>query len=176
MTKHEEFITFLEGLKEDRAALAALRRGLGEPPGTVAEMGKYIYPFLGADEPRAHRARQEETTYFLVAALFALHPESTGRGDLGRHLRDIRLDDKETAVERRFTQLLAADPADLPDLLRQAVSLLKAKEQPIHWEALIKDVLNWGHPSGFVQHKWARSFWGAGPARSEEAQSQSEGD
>lgn len=30
--------------REDRAALAALRRGLGKPPGTVAEMYPLVEP------------------------------------------------------------------------------------------------------------------------------------
>lgn len=36
-TKHP-YIIYLESLREDRAALAALRRGLGQPPGTVPDM------------------------------------------------------------------------------------------------------------------------------------------
>ena len=32
------FVEYLEGLRNDRAALAALRRGLSQPPGAVADM------------------------------------------------------------------------------------------------------------------------------------------
>lgn len=174
MTKHQHFITFLKGLKEDRAALAALRRGLGEPPGAVAEMGKYIYPFFGANGPQKYAERREERAYFLIASLFALHPEAAAWGNMGRHLQAIRNNKDETAVERRFTQLLAAHPDDLPNLLRQAVSLLKAKEEPIHWEELLSDVLTWER--GYAQQKWARSFWGDESAPLSDAQSQPQGD
>jgi len=36
----EKFVAYLQGLQvcEDRAALAALRRGLGQPPGTEPHM------------------------------------------------------------------------------------------------------------------------------------------
>ena len=61
-----EFIARLESLakREDRAALAALRRGLGKPPGTVAEMAPYVEPaFDGAPDEA-----------YIVASLFGLHP------------------------------------------------------------------------------------------------------
>ncbi|MGH8629685.1 MAG: type I-E CRISPR-associated protein Cse2/CasB [Burkholderiales bacterium] len=159
--KRDNFIRFLYSLKDDRAALAALRRGLGEEPGAVAEMGKYIYRFFpasGTDNPR------EERAYFLVASLFALHPEATERGNMGAHMRAIRRDEEDTAVERRFSQLLSAHTNDLPDLLRQAVSLLKAKEQPVNWRELLSDVVYWGDK---VQQRWARSYWGAAAPQNE---------
>lgn len=159
MSRDEDFLAFLYGLQKDRAALAALRRGLGEAPGTVAAMGKYIYPFFGVGGHHSYAEQRAERVYFLISSLFALHPEVSTQGDMGQHLRSIREDPDETAVERRFTQLLAAHLDDLPDLLRHAVSLLKAKEKPIHWDALLADVLAWER--GFAQLKWARSFWGA---------------
>ena len=38
MTKERPFVTYLESLREDRGALAALRRGLGQPPGTPVHL------------------------------------------------------------------------------------------------------------------------------------------
>lgn len=151
------FIHYLQKLADgqDRGALASLRRGLGQPPSTVADMYRYVEPFLGED------ARYKESAYYLVAALFAFHPKSTDEGNMGTHLAKTRTESGEDALERRFTALLAAHLDDLPDYLRQAVSFLKSKnEEPINWNELLRDLQNWGHEDRFVQKKWARSFWG----------------
>ena len=44
----ETFLAYLRGLakRDDRGALAALRHGLGQPPGTAAEMHPYVVQFL----------------------------------------------------------------------------------------------------------------------------------
>jgi CRISPR system Cascade subunit CasB len=156
MTKTQPFITYLEELRDDRAALAALRRGLGQPPGTVAGMYPYVVRWLPADAPPAR-----EAAYYLVAALYAYHPAQGGVGNLGEAFRRT-LDPQgdNTAVERRFTALLAAHPDDLDFYLRQAVSFLRSKEVPVNWHQLLADVLAWGHPDRYVQKQWARAFWG----------------
>ena len=150
------FIRHLQKLADgqERGALASLRRGLGQPPGTVADMYRYVEPFLGAD------ARYKESAYYLVAALFALHPSSTEFGDMGKHMAATRTDSGTDALERRFTALLAAHPDDLPDYLRQAVSFLKSKDIPVNWNQLLRVLQNWGHEDRYVQKNWARSFWG----------------
>ena len=156
MENTHPFITYLEGRRDDRAALAALRRGLGHPPGTVADMYRYVVPRLPAD------ARPWlEDAYYLVAALFAYHPHPGGEGNVGDHFaraRDPQGDD--TATERRFTALLAAHPNDLDFYLRQAINFLRSKDVPINWHQLIPDLLAWGHTERYVQKAWARAFWG----------------
>ncbi len=154
--KEHPFVQYLESKRDDRGALAALRRGLGRPPGTVADMYRYVVPWLPDDAPR-----WKKEAYYLAAALFAYHPSTGGRGNMGDHFaraRDPQGD--KTAIERRFTALLAAHPDDLGFYLRQAVSFLKSKEVPINWHQLLSDVMNWGHPDRYVQQNWARTFWG----------------
>jgi len=158
MTELHPFIRYLQAFREDRGALAALRRGLGQPPGTAPSMYPYVVPWL-----RDNTSPSEEAAYYLVAALYAYHPQEGGTGDMGQHFwraRDPSGDN--TAVERRFTALLAAHPDDLDFYLRQAVSCLKSKERPVpvEWSQLLADVLAWGHPERYVQRRWARSFWG----------------
>ena len=155
-TRTHAFVTHLEGLRENRAALAALRRGLGQPPGTVPAMYPYVVPWL----PEGLHAGQE-AAYYLIAALFAAHPAAGGVGNMGSHLGALRsgVQERDAALERRFTTLLAAHPDDLPFYLRQAVSLLRSKEVPINWHQLYSDVLAWGHPRCYVQQRWARSLW-----------------
>ena len=159
-SQEERFIQYLQSLAngQDRGALASLRRGLGQPPGTVADMYRYVEPYLGQE-----RSGLKESAFYLVAALFAFHPQSTNEGNMGMHLAKTRSEGGEDALERRFTALLASHPDDLPDYLRQAVSFLKSKEEPVNWLELLWDLQNWDKrddPKYSVQKKWARSFWG----------------
>lgn len=142
--------------REDRGALAALRRGLGQPPGTAYEMYPYVVPWLPTDAPR-----WREDAYFLTAALFAFHPLAGGVGNMGTHFARTRDQTGDnTAIERRFSVLLSAHQEELPDYLRQAVSYLRSKDLPINWHRLFTDIQSWSHPSGYVQREWARAFWG----------------
>jgi len=154
------FIAYLQSLaeKQERGALAALRRGLGQPPGTVAETFRYVEPWLGEK-----RSPAREAAFYLVASLFALHPKTTHQGNMGAHLAQTRSEGGEDALERRFTALLAAHPDDLPFYLRQAVSFLKSKEVPVNWNELLWDLQNWDEkrddPRRSIQKKWASAFW-----------------
>lgn len=150
------FIEHLKSLRDNRAALAALRRGLGQPPGTVPDMYPYVVPWLPAAG-----SRRSETVYYLVATLFAYHPQEGSTGNMGQHFahtRDPQGDN--TAIERRFTVLLTAHPEDLPFYLRQAISFLKSKDVSVNWDQLFRDLQGWGHPDRYVQKNWARAFWG----------------
>src|ERR687886_2267464 len=60
----------------DRAALAALRRGLGKAVGDAPEMYPYVVPALGDVDER------QERPFYLIASLFALHPSIRSR-DVG---------------------------------------------------------------------------------------------
>lgn len=156
MTREYPFVNYLEGRRDDRGALAALRRGLGRPPGAAAEMYRYVVPWLPADAPA-----WREDAYYLIAALFGYHPAAGGHGNMGNHFARARqAGGDDTALERRFTALLAAHSDDLDFYLRQAVSFLKSKEIPLNWHQLLHDVLQWGHPDRYVQQQWARAFWG----------------
>lgn len=158
-TQNHPFIEYLETLKENRAALADLRRSLGQPEYRYATAGRYVIPRLPADKPYL------ENWYYLVAGLYALHPENTTHGNLGTHFaRTLDHSDQERnkPIERRFTTLLSAHPDDLPDHLRQAISYLKSSDTPIaiNWSQLLRDLSNWSHPDRFVQKNWANAFWG----------------
>ena len=161
MSQEHYFITYLETLAEDRGALAALRRGLGQPPGTVPDMFPYVVPRLPNN---VFPGSWPEKSYYLIASLYALHPKSVPIGNLGNHFSTI-LDpdpDRNEAIERRFTALLTANPEDLHIYLRQAISFLKSKEEtPINWHALMWDVLALGYPDRAqgVQKRWANAFW-----------------
>ncbi len=157
MSETYPFIDYLETLRDDQAALARLRRGLGRPPGTVVDMFPYVARWVPADASRAL-----EGAHYLLAALFAAHPDAGGTGNMGDHFRRVVREDQAgaAAVERRFTALLAAHPDDLDFYLRQAVSFLRSKGVPVNWHQLCADVRRWGNTGRWVQRQWARSFWG----------------
>lgn len=155
----EAFVSDLENLirQEDRGTLAALRRGLGHKPGTVASM----YPFVVQRLPAGLESWQEDI-YYIIAALYAWHPSSGEDGNLGDHLRSFsESKGGREAVERRFMALLNSHPEDLNDQLRQIIGLLKSADIPINWRDLMRDLRSWGHRDRYVQRKWARSFWGS---------------
>jgi CRISPR system Cascade subunit CasB len=146
---------------DDRAALAKLRRGLGKEPGTVMEMHGLVQPWL----PPGLERSQEDACY-LIASLFASHPEPGGRGSLGAAF--ARLKKESDSVEKRFVALLNSDEDDLPSHLRHAVSLLASGGVPLEWAWLLYDVQHWGHPDRFVQRRWSRDFWAAAPSSGED--------
>jgi len=153
------FTKYLQGLSENRAALAHLRRGLGKPQGTI-DMLPYVAPFLPVD-------RREYPAYFLAASLFALHTLFTEQNyhDIGRIFRLLgeRSSAKEAtqSLQRRFTALLDANNEDIAHHLRQVISQAKSAKPPIaiNYSQLLLDLIGWDNPSKQVQKRWAKSFF-----------------
>ena len=145
--------------RDDRAALAALRRGLAAVPGSVAEMHPCVTPFL----PSGTWQWLHEC-YYITAALFGLHPDPRGQGNMGQTMRMVSDRAGGASIEQRFVALLKCHRDDLFDHLRHAVSLAKSKEVPICWEQLFRDIRNWDSDQQWVQRNWARSFWGSATA------------
>ncbi len=156
------FIRYLQSKAEDRGFLAALRRGAGKPPGTVPTMYPHIVRWIKDDF-----SQWREATYYLIASLFALHPnpKSTTQKNLnlGHHFAQTNPTGENKATERRFTILLNTHPEDLHRYLQHAISFLKSKEVSINWNQLFWDVQKWNNPDRRVdvQKKWAKGYWGA---------------
>lgn len=150
-TKEERFISYLESKAEDRAALAALRRGLGQKPGEAPGMFPYVVHFV---------QDWNEADIYMIASLFALHPSSTTFGNMGHHLRDLARElGDDASTERRFVQLLRMRRGTLEPRLRQHISILKSKDIPVNWHQLLLDMRRWDYSSRRVQRNWARAFW-----------------
>ena len=159
------FVKRLESLREgnDRAALAKLRRGLGKKMGTP-EMYPYVIPFLPSNE-------WQHQTYFLIASLFALHPEPSPRGwTMGTVFRRIDEGSNSESVKKRFFHLLSADGEDVGEYLRHAISLAKSKNVGVDYHQLLYDLSFWDHPDRFVQIRWAKDYWGAETPKSEKGE------
>jgi CRISPR system Cascade subunit CasB len=164
MSQEHSFVTYLETLAENRGALAALRRGLGQPPGTAPDMYRYVVPVLPQD---AYPGSWAERSYYLIAALYATHSAGGGAGNMGNHFAahlDLQNPDRNDAIERRFIALLTAHPEDLHIYLRQAIAFLCSKETPVNWHQFMWDVLALGYPdrSSGVRKRWADAFWRRG--------------
>lgn len=146
----------------DRAALAALRRGLGKEPGEAPEMFPVIVPLLpGRLWP------WDETCAYTIAALFAMHPSmwrgaESGRWTrhLGASLRRLRDITDSDGPERRFVALLNSDRDDLPEHLRGVIAHLRSKDVPVDWTQLAYDLLAWDRADREVQRRWAGGYWG----------------
>lgn len=163
------FVAHLLGLveREDRGALAALRRSLQEPTGIAMSACPHVVPFLPDEADRKNDGGFTERAYFLIGALFALHPEHAEGVSLGHAFRRINSDTAEgkkgadnQSTRSRFVALLDAHQDDVADHLRHAVSLARAKEIRIDWVRTLKQLLQWGAPSRWVQRRLAADFWG----------------
>lgn len=146
---------------ERRAALAALRRGLGKRPGEAPQVFPYVVPWLPPNAPPLR-----EDTFYLVASLFASHPIDWPGGDgdrsarnFGASLARLARERSSASIERRFVALLSAAYADLPEHLRHAIALLKSDDVPVDWAQLLHHLQQWNHPDRWVQRAWARAFW-----------------
>lgn len=144
--------------KGDRGALAALRSGLGKPPGSAVRMLPLVAPFLESDHgPRFQAA-------FVIASLFAMHPVHAEAGSLGASLRRaVRDKHNDQGVEARLVAALDADPEDLPRHLQGLISLCQSANAPVDWHALYWDLCDLlGDQEGAreqVRVRWARDFW-----------------
>ncbi|MDD5190304.1 MAG: type I-E CRISPR-associated protein Cse2/CasB [Dehalococcoidales bacterium] len=171
IAQEHKFIGHLEKLvkEQDLGALAALRRGLGKPPGTTREMDSNVLPYL---PPNA--GEHLEDAYYLIGTLFAFWHQGSDSmvknqsGNMGASLRALvdqeTVDggdhvDAEKRVEKRLVALLNCHYDDLPDHLRHTIGLLKSKDIPVNWLLLLNDIQNWQRESRDVQRQWAREFW-----------------
>lgn len=151
--------------RDDRGTLASLRRGMGMAPGAVPETVRIVEHMLDDDDTDSTR-----DALYVIGPLYAFHPllQAGDRwNNLGAHFRALTAGGEPSpSVERRFTMLLASEPDELPDALRQAISLLKSQNVPVNWQQLFIDVQKWMDRSQYGEAKrkevrlaWSRSFW-----------------
>lgn len=152
----------------NRAALAALRRGLGRTPGSVPEMFRYVTPSF-----RASTSRRQEDNMFIVASLFGLYPRHSAstrsplqalqvlKGERDSAGNRVLNPERESSIDKRVMALLNAGIDELPTHLRHIIHLLNSSErQPaINYEKLLRDLGSWDAPDRWVQRNWARDWW-----------------
>ena len=172
LPKSSRFIKYLQEWEDSRQrnVLANLRRGAGKIPGTEPTMYPYIVPWIDRN-----MQQWEEEAYYLIAALFAFHPKSTTKGNLGQHFALTDPSGSNEAIERRFALLLNTHADDLYAYLYRAISFLKAKDVPINWLQLFEDIQKWEEPEtrSCVQKGWAMGFWGRSSEESQKDNNES---
>ncbi|MFZ5903178.1 MAG: type I-E CRISPR-associated protein Cse2/CasB [Chloroflexota bacterium] len=147
-----KFVDKLRAL--DAGDKAKLKRDAGKPIAEAQNIGLF-YRLL----PYGLNAAQEEI-YFLVATHYCL-ADGGGKGNLGASLHRARDPDpkKNKGLNRRVEILLDSDATQLPFRLRQAIRLLKSKNERVNWQQLLQDLLRWNYPSRIVQKQWARAYF-----------------
>lgn len=165
------FIMYLTSLttENNRGELAVMRRGLMGAP--CEDLN--LYRFVARRVPESDRDTYREAAYYLVAALYALHPVTTNQGNFGDHMKQVAGRRKDSdAAERRFTALLNARLEDIAAPLRQAMTMLKGEELPVNWLQLFSDLLHWSNPKKVSQRAWANGFWAYERPEDETAENQ----
>ena len=175
MSDHaQSFVAHLSELAEhDRGALAHLRRSLGFAPGAFPRAYPYVERFVG---PNRHASDPWRKALYLAAGLFALHPEHREGETLASALGALARARESASIEQRFIALLGAEPESLPNLLRQAVSLLAADGHACDYARLLNDFGVWlrpfdGEGRDRIRQRWARDFYRAYDANTDQAPS-----
>jgi CRISPR system Cascade subunit CasB len=161
------------------AELAALRRGVGQEPGSVPDLWRFHRVHISEYEADTGAPSDRLTAEHIALTLFAVHQqaqrqsmhrEKTGFGTALRHLRQS--DKYKTipdALDARVNAL--ATSGDLPELthhLRGLVTQLRGISQPLDYTRLYYDVLAWHVPEGQdrVRRSWGAQYYDwAGPKR-----------
>lgn len=158
------FITYLQGLhaREDRRALAILRRGLTHDPGTDFRMFPYVEPFVAQ---ASHERDARRLAMYAVASLYAQHPRQEDCSFGAAFGRLWRLFDERDSLEQRFIGLLAADAENIVAYLRHTVTLLAANDIGLDYVRLLDDLSRWMQPMidpdtrDRIRQSWARDFY-----------------
>uniref|UniRef100_A0ABX1PPX3 Type I-E CRISPR-associated protein Cse2/CasB n=2 Tax=Aromatoleum anaerobium TaxID=182180 RepID=A0ABX1PPX3_9RHOO len=149
--------------ERDRGALAALRRSLAFDPGSYPPAFPFVERFVGSQR---HTADPFRKALYVAAGLFALHPAQRADYSLAMAFGHLKLKRDSNSIEQRFITLLAADPENLSNYLRQAVSLLAADGIAFDYTMLLDDLTRWLNPYAHEQRdalrqRWARDFYRA---------------
>jgi CRISPR system Cascade subunit CasB len=135
-------LTYLRQFKNDRGAMADLRRAL-----TPAQRHR-AWPLLarvnGIGDPRIE----------LIAGLFAYHPDESNGGNLGSTCRELQ--GENNSFDARFRRLLGCDREEIYARLRSVILAAKAKGVDVNYEQLLVDLYYWGDR---VKADWARQYW-----------------
>jgi len=151
------FVPFLQGLARQKRgpALAALRRSLQEPTG-IAEEAR---PLVGPRVP-ANAGKRQRELYFLVAGLFATHPEHHEGVSLADALRRAKEAKRRPmpSLDARIEALVASQPDAVGDHLRTLLPIAY-ETTAIDWAMLLRDLILWPRLDRLVQRDFARKYF-----------------
>ncbi|WHT23393.1 type I-E CRISPR-associated protein Cse2/CasB [Crossiella sp. CA-258035] len=153
------------------AALARLRRAVGTPAGSVADIHRYtLSPVFTGPNP-GEKPTPGEIAAHTALTLYATHQQSRGKrmhqrghglGAAVRRLHPQEPTDPPAPVLRRFLTLGTSDSySELVHHLRGLVQLLRGQDIPVDYGQLAEDLLRWQRPGGAagVRLRWGRDFY-----------------
>ncbi|MCK4547407.1 MAG: type I-E CRISPR-associated protein Cse2/CasB [Candidatus Eisenbacteria sp.] len=153
----EELLVELEKLKDDRGAMANLRRGLNQA--TEDRAWPWIARWCDLEKDWIR------TIYTTVAAAYATQPDAAAEGNLGATLRRIAMgggktEDGLASFESRFRRLLACQTTEeVCSRVGEVMRAAKQKGVPVNYTQLFQDFWWWN--GGRPKIAWAAQFWGA---------------
>jgi CRISPR system Cascade subunit CasB len=163
-----QILVYLRSLSEDRGAMANLRCAL------VPSRRYRAWPLL------ARVGGIDNNAIETVAGLFAFHPVDRPVGNFGATCRLIadqsRREDGTSTFDPRFTRLLSCSQAELCLRLRTVAFAAKAREIPVNYEELLRNLFGWD-TYDWIRIRWAQAYWAdrereqAGPEEREEVPS-----
>jgi CRISPR type I-E-associated protein CasB/Cse2 len=144
----------LERLKQDRGAMAALRKAL--IPEQCQRCFKYL-PRIGCK----FESESEVLRFSIIAHFWGHHPKnSNAAGNLGQSMRTITRGEREHPFNKRFERLIAADSlGELAGQLRGVLSLLKGASASIDFDRLTNDLFWFSRNSDRVKREWCGGFY-----------------
>jgi CRISPR type I-E-associated protein CasB/Cse2 len=103
--------------------------------------------------------------YALVACMYAVYhkaddiPRSIEGYNFGKAFRHA-YDPDNKKQDTRFRAVLSAGKGDaLAYRLRQAIRLIKSKEEAMDFAVLLSDLYNWEKQDKWIQRKWAQGYY-----------------
>jgi CRISPR system Cascade subunit CasB len=159
----EKFLISLhQRISKDTGAKAELKRALSGEERHLRNIYHLVLPYLGDIE-------WQQDVWIFVAALSTYYPQyiRSEQRNFGFSCRNIDPTNDSKGTDRRFRALLDTSLTDIQSPLTNLVRQIKSKGVRIDYPQLLVDLLQWEHPSQYIniQDKWARSFWGSAPSK-----------
>lgn len=155
-----------------RAALARLRRGVGEEIGDCPDVWDVLLEELDDDlMNRRNAPSRAEIAIFTALTLFAVHQQgkypdkmSRGKSSFGAAVKKLIDPDhnNEKAIKRRFDAVITAkDYKELSHHARGLIQLLKSKDIPLSYPQFAKDVYLFQIPEikNDVKLRWGEDYY-----------------
>lgn len=144
----------------DRAARAALRKGLGRTPERAETMDRHIAALIPLG---THPAR--ENAQYAIAALIAAHGTADTDTDAGGNFGRILAlavaagELKERSAETRLRLLTRSNQTGLITYLPKTLSAIDRTLTVHDWAQLLSDLAWWPRSHAMTGKRWRQAFW-----------------
>lgn len=161
-----ELVEQLTQLRDDRGAMANLRRGVSST--TEDRAWPWIARWCDITNERQRRI------HVTVAAAFASHPEATEHGNMGAVMRSIaqanqKGEDGLKSFEPHFRRFLNCQSSqDVCERMPRIIRMAKQQNIPLNFHQLFMDLCRWDSYSDFVKVRWAADYWGEPKTKDEQ--------